>query len=180
LTAGRIGIGDAQAAGLVDGALPLADFDALLERLARGEPAAPVVDDSKARSRPGPLAPERGRISALFAAPSVEGVLERLAREGGDFARGAAAAIRANAPTSLKLAFAMLKRGREMTLAQCLLQEYRAAAFLFARPDLREGVRAAIIEKDRKPKWQPSALAGVGEDAMAVLSRPVPGEPSFE
>jgi enoyl-CoA hydratase/carnithine racemase len=180
LTAGRLGVDEARAAGLVEGVLALADFDALLERLARGEPAAAVVDEVAAAPRPGPLAAERGRIAALFAAPSVEGVLERLAREGGDFARAASAAIRANAPTSLKLAFAMLRRGREMTLAQCLVQEYRAAAFLFARPDLREGVRAAIIDKDRKPKWQPSALAGVGEDAMAALSRPVPGEPSFE
>src|SRR5204863_2299882 len=37
LTAGRLGLGDVIAAGLADHAMPLADFDALLEKLAAGE-----------------------------------------------------------------------------------------------------------------------------------------------
>lgn len=180
LTAGRIGIGDAHAAGVVDGALAATAFDTLLRRLARGEAAGKVVEDMAVRPEPGPLVPERGRIAALFAAVSVEGVLERLARDGGIFATAAASAIRANAPISLKLAFHMLRRGMQMTLPECLVQEYRAASFLFSRPDLKEGVRAAIIGKDRNPHWQPLALAAVGEDWDALLSRPVPGEPSFE
>jgi enoyl-CoA hydratase len=179
LTAGRIEIGDANAAGLVDGMLAMGDFDALLEKLARGEAPAKVIDGLTARPAPGPLAPKRRHIDALFSSSSVEGVLERLARDGSEFARAAASAIRANAPESVKLAFYMLRRGRQMTLAQCLIQEYRAAAYLFSRPDLREGVRAALIDKDRSPKWTPSALAGVGEEGARALERQVPDEPSF-
>ena len=102
----------------------------------------------------------------------MEAVLERLARDGGDFARTASDAIRANAPTSLKLTLHLLRRGAGMTLPQCLQQEYDAAVQLFARPDLAEGVRAAVIDKDRNPSWQPSALAAVTDAEIAALSAP--------
>jgi enoyl-CoA hydratase len=184
LTAGRIGQGDAIAAGLADRAVALAHFDVFLERLAAGEKIARAIDAVAARPVPAALAPERARIAALFSAGSVEGVLERLARDGGEFARATAAMIRGNSPTALKLAFALVRRGASLTLKECLAQEYAAAAHLFLRPDLKEGVRAAVIDKDRNPKWQPAALAAVtdGEVAsfMAHSASEVPPALSFE
>jgi len=172
LTAGRIGQGDVIAAGLADRAVALADFDGLLECLARGEAPERAIAAVAGRPGPAPLAAEGRRLTALFAASSVEGVLERLERDGGDFAQQSAAAIRANSPTSLKLAFHLLQRGASLTLPQCLQQEYDAATQLFRRPDLREGVRAAVIDKDRQPRWQPSALAAVTEAETANLAAP--------
>lgn len=180
LTAGRIGQGDAITAGLADRAVEKADFESLLDRLAQGENVERAIDAVAGNPAPATLAPERARIAALFAASSVEGVLERLARDGGDFARATAAAIRANAPTALKVAFHLVRRGGSLTLAQCLNQEYHAAAHLHARPDLEEGVRAAVIDKDRAPKWQPSALAAVTEAQIADLTAEVPPALAFE
>ena len=171
-------------AGLVDRAVAMTDFEVLLEKLARGEKTGHAIDAIAARPGTAVLAPERARLATFFAAPSVEGVLERLARDGGDFAGRTAAAIRANAPTSLKLTFHMLRRGASLTLAECLRQEYHAATNLFLRPDLKEGVRAAIIDKDRAPNWQPSGLAAVSDAEIATLMAPltveVPHALSFE
>jgi len=167
LTAGRIGCGDVIAAGLADACVAASDFDALLETLAAGENIDAAI--RAFRAKPPAAALDRQRIASLFAASSVEVVLERLARDGSDFARTAADAIRANAPTSLKLAFQLLRRGAGLTLPQCLQQEYEAAVQLFARPDLAEGVRAAVIDKDRNPQWQPAALAAVTDADIAAL-----------
>ncbi len=167
LTAGRIGCGDVIAAGLADACVAASDFDALLETLAAGENIDAAI--RAFRAKPPAAALDRQRIASLFAASSVEAVLERLARDGSDFARTAADAIRANAPTSLKLAFQLLRRGAGLTLPQCLQQEYDAAVQLFARPDLAEGVRAAVIDKDRNPQWQPAALAAVTDADIAAL-----------
>ena len=180
LTAACMGQGDVIAAGLADRAVAMTAFEALLEALTRGDDIAHAIDAVAGKPGPAPLALEQARIAALFAAASVEGVLERLAREDSAFARQAAAAIRANAPTSLKLAFDLLRRGVRLDLAQCLAQEYRAAAHLLARHDLKEGVRAALIDKDRAPKWQPVALAAITEADIAALTADDPAIPAFE
>jgi enoyl-CoA hydratase len=173
LTAERIGFADAKAAGLVTHGICLAQFDVLLEKLAAGEAAEQVIETFAIKSAPGPLASQRARLDTLFAASSVEAVLERLARDGGDFALGASNAIRANAPTSLKLALLLLRRGRDLSLRECLNQEYRAAVRLFTRPDFKEGVRAALIDKDRKPSWQPGTLAALSDAEIAGLAAPL-------
>jgi enoyl-CoA hydratase len=180
LTAGRVGLGDCMAAGLVDHAVALADFDALLAKLAAGAEIARAIGGFAVKPAPAALAPHRRHIASLFAGASVEAILERLARDGGDFARGTAGAIRANAPTSLKLAFHLLRRGASLSLPECLVQEYAAATHLLRRPDLKEGVRAAIIDKDRAPRWQPSALAAVTESEIAALAAPSKALPAFD
>ena len=180
LTAGRLGLGDVMAAGLVDHAVALADFDALVAKLAAGDAITGAIASFALKPSPAMPAPQRRHIASLFAANSVEGVLERLGRDGSAFAQTAAAAIRANSPTSLKLGFHLLRRGAALSLADCLALEYAAATHLLRRPDLREGVRAAIIDKDRAPKWQPSALAGVSDGEIAAMASAPDRLPEFE
>jgi enoyl-CoA hydratase len=172
LTAGRIGCGDVIAAGLADACVAAADHAALLARLAAGEAPEAVIASFRMKPPDALLAPQRPRLAAIFSAASVEAVLERLDRDCSDFASATSAAIRANAPTSLKLAFHLLRRGAGMDLRQCLQQEYDAAVQLFARPDIREGVRAAVIDKDRNPKWQPAMLAALSAADIAALAAP--------
>jgi len=180
LTAGRIGCGDAVAAGLADACVATADFEALLQGLAAGEEPDRAIARVRTKPPAAALAPHRRQMATIFAASSVEAVLERLARDGSDFAVTAANAIRANSPTALKLAFHLLRRGEGLSLRQCLQQEYDAAAQLFRRPDLAEGVRAAVIDKDRNPKWRPSSLAAVTEAEIAALCAPSGTRLSFE
>jgi len=41
--------------------------------------------------------------------------------------------------------------------------ELRLAVRVLKGHDFREGVRAALVDKDKNPKWQPNSLAGVGD-----------------
>jgi len=178
LTAGRIGSGDVIAAGLADACVALADFDALLEKLAVGGNVEAAINSVRAKAPDALLAPHHQQMAAIFGAPSVEAVLERLVRDSGHFAQQAVGAIRANSPTSLKLAFHLLRRGHQLSLPQCLQQEYDAAAQLVHCPDLAEGVRAAVIDKDRNPRWDPAGLAAVTDARLAA--RAVPSETSLD
>lgn len=162
LTGARIGLGDAMDAGLVTHAVNRDSFQILLDGLARGETPINLIKPLAGKAPAGALAPHRRRIETIFSAGSVEAILERLDRESSDFARQTAQTIRMRSPTSLKLVYRQIRAAAHLDLKQCLAMEYRLALRVLPGHDFREGVRAALVDKDRNPKWQPSALAGVG------------------
>jgi enoyl-CoA hydratase len=157
LTATPIGLGDALEAGLVTHAVKREDFDAVISALAANRDFACHTFKPK----PGPLHAHYGRIAAAFSAASVETILERLDRDGSDFSQQTGQLIRSRSPTSLKLVLRQLHQARQMDLKQCLAMELHLALHVMQSHDFREGVRAALVDRDRNPKWQPSSLAAV-------------------
>jgi enoyl-CoA hydratase len=120
---------------------------------------------------PPPLAALRPAIDRCFAGGTVEDILAALAAEaasGGPDAGWAAdtrAALLTKSPTSLKATLRQLTVGRDYDLEQALALEYRLTQHFMAAHDFYEGVRAALIDKDQSPHWQPAALAEI-DDAM--------------
>lgn len=160
LTGARIGLEDARDAGLVTHVVD--DFEAVIARLVEGEAVPAAIAAAARPARAGPLAAHRKRLAAIFSAATLEGVLERLDRDGSEFARQTAQVIRAMSPTSVKLTFREIRAAAALDLRQCLAMEYRLAAKVIRGHDFIEGVRAALVDKDRAPKWQPASLAAVG------------------
>jgi len=167
LTGTRIGLGDGLALGLVTHSVGQADHAALIARLADGVPAADAVAQVARPAPPAPLLEHRARIDTIFAASSVEAVLERLDRDGSDFSAQAARVMRTRSPESLKLTFRLLRDGKTLSLHECLKMEYRAGSRRVMSADFREGVRAALIDKDGAPRWNPGRLADVKEADIA-------------
>ncbi len=163
LTGERIGVGDALEAGLVTHAVNSGDFGAVIAALADGKDVETAIAPYVRKAQKGALTDHRRRIETIFAAPSVEAILERLDRDGSEFARATAQTMRSRSPTSLKLIYRQLHTAATLDLKQCLAMEYRLASRVLPTHDFREGVRAALIDKDRAPRWQPAALAAVGD-----------------
>ena len=99
LTGARIGLGDAIALGLFTHAVKTERHEAVLEQLARGENPDAVIA-AYAFTPPPSRTKEWTRIDMFFAAHSVEAILERLDRDGGEFAAATAATMRAKSPRS--------------------------------------------------------------------------------
>jgi enoyl-CoA hydratase len=163
LTGLRIGLGDALATGLMTHAVHATDFDAVIDALARGAEVDEVIAPFVRKPAPGALQVHRRRIATIFSAGSVEAILERLERDSSDFALETAQVIRTRSPTSLKLVFRQLREAARLELRQCLVMELRLAVRVLKGHDFREGVRAALVDKDKNPKWQPNSLASVGD-----------------
>lgn len=73
-------------------------------------------------------------------------------------------------PTSLKITLESMHRGKKLdNIADCLAMEYRmgqVAVRNWEGTDFYEGIRAALVDKDRKPKWNPSSLEDVTDEIV--------------
>ena len=74
-----------------------------------------------------------------------------------------AATMRTKSPLSLKLALAQVRRGKTWDFETCMRAEFRIVSRVIHGSDFYEGVRAVIVDKDNKPRWQPAALAQVSD-----------------
>ena len=66
-------------------------------------------------------------------------------------------------PTALKVTLQAIRRAATLTLDEVLDQDFRVGSRFLAHPDLAEGIRAMIIDKDRRPRWNPATLDEVTE-----------------
>ncbi len=60
-------------------------------------------------------------------------------------------------PRSLQETMRLLRSGRDASLKDCLAREFEAVQRAIRHPDLAEGVRAVLVDKDHAPRWQSSS-----------------------
>ena len=73
----------------------------------------------------------------------------------------AAATLAAGSPGTAALSYELQRRARHLSLADVFRMEFVAALHCARRPDFAEGIRALLIDKDQRPRWQPPTLAQV-------------------
>ncbi len=116
----------------------------------------------------------RPEIDRAFGLDTVEQIRDALRQSGAEWARDALEAMGAKSPTALKLALAALRRARGLPdLRACLEMEYRLACRLLDGHDFIEGIRAAVIDKDRAPRWRPARLEEVSEAMVDAYFAPL-------
>lgn len=161
LTGRQIGAADAVLCGLADHCVPSSSLPEFVDDLAV-LPVGEVLARHAQRPPQGESAQWRQWIDVCYDAGTVEEIVDRLLDHGDPAAKEAAETVLAKSPTALKVTLAALRRARRLgTLEEALDQEYRVSCAALAIPDLVEGVRAQIIDKDRNPRWSPATLAEV-------------------
>ncbi|MEU6990453.1 enoyl-CoA hydratase/isomerase family protein [Streptomyces sp. NPDC046465] len=172
LTGAAVGAGDALLCGLADHHVASERLGEFTAALADAD-AADVVREFAAEAPEGELAGHREWIDHCYAADSVEEIVDRLYAAGDRHAKEAAETLLAKSPTSLKVTLAALRRARELPSLEAVLeQEYRVSCAALASPDLVEGVRAQVVDKDRRPRWSPADLAQVTDADVARFFEP--------
>jgi enoyl-CoA hydratase len=127
-----------------------------------------IIDSFASLNVAAPIAAQQQVIDALFGHDSIEEIVTALAHHTSEFAQGALQTILGNSPTGLKLTLKLLRMARNTSsLEQCLSREYAAALEIFVSHDFPEGIRAAVIDKDRNPQWQPARIEEVTPDIIA-------------
>ncbi|MFT0891907.1 enoyl-CoA hydratase/isomerase family protein [Pseudochelatococcus sp. G4_1912] len=181
LTGEQINGADAIQAGLADFFVPTASLSALTQRLsalpatARADAVTEVINSVTSFIEPGPVALHEDEINAAFSFDTMDGIIAALTAVRSEFAQKTLATLQTRSPTSLKLTLKMLRLARhDITLEETLEREYAAGAAVLIGHEFYEGVRAAIIDKDRNPQWNPATLDAVSESALDRYFIPAP------
>ncbi len=134
------------------------DNHRLLGRLLRGIADPPLPD--------GPLRQNFDLINALCAQDDVQEIVAAITglKTEDAWLTRAGATLAAGSPGTAALSFELQRRAKHLSLADVFRMEFVAALHCARRPDFAEGIRALLIDKDQRPRWQPPTLAEVTPD----------------
>jgi len=165
---------DAIHAKFADAVVPAAKWPELRDALTKVRQGVTAADVSKlikgfaTGETAGPVAAKEPAIDALFGFDRMEDIFAALKRDGSEFALATLKTLNEKSPRGMVVTLKLLRLARTASsLEECLVREYRAALEVFRSDDFREGVRAAVIDKDRNPTWSPSQIEDVTPDMLA-------------
>ncbi len=132
-----------------------ADVQATIDAFATGETS-------------GPVAASQAQIDRWFAHDRMQDIVAALQRDGSEPAQATLKTLGEKSPRGMVVTLKLLRLARgSSSLEECLVREYRAALEVFRSDDFREGVRAAVVDKDRNPRWSPPRIEDVTPEMLA-------------
>jgi len=165
---------DAIHAGFADNVVLSSQLAALREALTQIRPGTASSEVSNliagfsTGEASGPVAAMQARIDGWFAGERMEDIFASLTRDGSELALATLKTLNEKSPRGMVVTLKLLRLARaSSSLEQCLVREYRAALEVFRSDDFREGVRAAVIDKDRNPHWSPPRIEDVTPAMLA-------------
>lgn len=185
---------DALYTGLADYFIPHANLGAVVNAL-QAQRWADAVDDNhgivdallagfteghNGLKPPGHIEPNRERIEALCLGTDAFAILGAIAELDTDDAWLAAArdTLAKGSPLSALWIFRHIQRTRGMRLEEVFQADLQLATRVVRHPEFAEGVRALLIDKDRNPRWQYSAMEDVPSRVLdGFFTSPWPENP---
>jgi len=165
---------DAVYARFADAVVPSGKLAALREALVNlpgrvsSTEVKSAIDHFATGESAGPVAAMQSQIDRWFGHDRMQDIVAALQRDGPELAQSTLKTLNEKSPRGMVVALKLLRLARTASsLEQCLVREYRAALEVFASDDFREGVRAAVIDKDRNPRWSPPRISDVTPEMVA-------------
>jgi enoyl-CoA hydratase len=176
LTGARLDGAECLLLGLATHYIPSFALDDVKARIA-AEPRslAEILDDSSAPAPEASIAANLEDIDRLFASDDYEEILAALEEEGSEWAKAQLATLAAKSPQACKVSLRLLYEGaRVQDFRHEMRMEYAVATRVVQRHDFVEGVRALLIDKDSRPRWDPPTPAGVTQHLIDTIFAPMP------
>ena len=188
LTSHRLKVGDAVWAGIVDAHVPSARMNELQAALGAADLSGPdanrkvdsvIAGYTADEGAPG-LPAMMADIDRCFSAESVGEIQANLKKHPGEWAQKQLAALMKLSPLAMAITLEQLRRCANRSFEDSMTIEYRMAQHCM-RPDhdFFEGVRALLIDKDQKPKWNPPTIEGVTQAMVEAHFKPVSNDLTF-
>ena len=188
LTGLAINEADAIVGGLADYFVPTDAHSALLDALA-GLPWTGAADADhtlitelclrfhhqyRSQMVQSPLLQYQEALRYIGTQPTVSAIMQSLqaAAQEDPYFESPARSLLSGSPTGALVTLRYLQTTRRMSLAQVLQLDAVLARQFQRHSDFCEGVRALLIDKDRKPRWSPAELEAVSPELVAAHFQP--------
>ncbi len=172
LTGTRMRAADAILAGFADRFVPADRLPDLIEALVREADPRPI--EPFAETPPaGELGALLSVIDEIFAEDDLATIVDRVKDDAESaWHKQVTQALARACPLAAHCSLKMIREARAMeTLEEALAAEYRYTWRSLEEGEFMEGIRAAVIDKDRKPRWAKSSLDMVTKaDVEAMLA----------
>ncbi len=177
LSGARMNAADAIYAGFADHYVPSELLPKMVAAIADGAPPDEAISHVEEKAPEGMLESLQEKITDVFARPDVLSCVQRLSEltaDGDEWASKTHSMITKNSPLSVVTTFTAIQKARELqTLEECLSLEYCFAHRALTGHNFLEGIRALVIDKDKKPDWRPATLEEVTPEMVQEVLSPL-------
>ncbi|MDY0323388.1 MAG: enoyl-CoA hydratase/isomerase family protein [Candidatus Carbobacillus sp.] len=118
-----------------------------------------------------------------FSGDRLRSVIEKLEAgrlKGDTWAEKTLKTLSERSPTALMVIWEGLMRAQSLSYEETLIEDVRIARRFLEHGDFYEGIRAQVIDKDRKPHWRPARLDEVDAQMIEHFFEPFPDETKLE
>ncbi|XP_076956250.1 3-hydroxyisobutyryl-CoA hydrolase 1-like [Bidens hawaiensis] len=193
LTGVKLNGAEMLACGLATHFVPLNKLSSLEDALCKANTGDPEIIDNIIHdfSNKNPKLKENSQylrlktIDMCFSRRTVEEIISALEKEADrnmdDWILWTIRTLRKASPTSLKNFLRSIREGRLEGVGKCLTREYKMSCKVLQAvfcKDFFEGYRAVLLDKDKKPKWEPSKLEFVSDDMVDYYFAPLDDQDS--
>lgn len=178
LTGERLSAADAYHLGLVQAVAPSDQLAKLEEQLINTAFSATDFDVvthiiAEFHQQPDPktriLTAHLDSVKKYFSGDSVEEIIDGLQQSADAWCQSTANTLMAQSPLSLKVTYQHLQHCEHFDFAQVMTENLQLTKQFIENPDFIEGIRAAVIDKDRHPQWRLKTLSAVTPEIMKIF-----------
>ena len=171
-TATRMNAGDAILAGFADYFIPQDHWPSLIEKLQETGNCALISAAAQPASE-GPVSRDKQLIDRHFSGETLTDIVNALRHDDSAFSQKTLGLMARNSPLAMACSVEAIHRLRgSPEMHKALELEYRFTYRAMEHGDFLEGIRAAIIDKDRNPQWQ-HTLDAVPSVAVSRMLMPL-------
>lgn len=129
--------------------------------------------DSEAQMPASRLQPAQSELQQLLCDDDLSAIARRFSAYAGDndWLKQGIANFQTGCPATAQLIMEQMRRGAQMSLKEVVQWELVLAYQSVRHPDFAEGIRAMVVDKDFKPRWQHAHVDDVPRDWVEQLIR---------
>ena len=171
LTGDRMDAGDAIFTGFADHFIMINKWDELKSQLCAAGDITAIAPQTPPAAR---LAKWQSCLDPVFAQDSLHAIYRSIPDDPPTSVSHAKKLMDRNSPLAMACAVPLIQAARDIpTIETALEHEYRFTHRAVQHSDFIEGIRAAIIDRDRHPKWQHATFDAVTQADITKMTAPL-------